>query len=287
MHILINKVKFLIACLLSTLKFYSYANLLPRSKEQCTDENSNYIISLTSYHKRFSTLYLTLESLLHQSNRPKAIYVWLSSDDITKFGGKPKYLTRYEVRGVRVIILDENIRSYKKLSYIESILEDSMIEYVITADDDIMYPNYWTMKLLETSKLHNAVSCYRGHYLKYDGVNFNYTKNINIHFSDNSPSWKLMPTGCSGVCYPRSSISEFVSDKRFLELAFDADDIWYKGMSILNGFQSVRVEKINKHFPLIITSLNDTLYSKNVHESENEDKLIKTYSALKLLDYFK
>ncbi|MDF3798604.1 hypothetical protein P3S15_26350, partial [Enterobacter hormaechei] len=99
--------------------------------------------------------------------------------------------------------------------------------------------------------------------------------------------FRLLPTGCSGICYPRNSISSLVSDKRFIKYANDADDIWFKGMTLLQGFKSVRVNEDNKHFPLILSSMSDTLYSKNVNKSENEQKLILTFTELKLLDVFK
>ncbi|ENA0610430.1 hypothetical protein ABFP30_002152 [Enterobacter bugandensis] len=287
MHSLIKKIKFFLECLYATLKFYILAKF--RSKKFCNSvsEDSNYIISLTSYHKRFDTLYLTLESLLRQSHKPKAIYLWLSSDDIKKYKSTPFYLEDCKKRGVVINILNENLKSYKKLCYIENVLRDAKIDFVLTADDDIMYPSNWAKKLISVSELHKAVSCFRGHFLKYNGKTFDYNNSINDHSLSDEPSFRLLPTGCSGICYPRNSISNLVSDKRFIKYANDADDIWFKGMTLLQGFKSVRVNEVNKHFPLILSSMSDTLYSKNVNKSENEQKLILTFTELKLLDVFK
>lgn len=284
---LIKKINFLLSCLFSTVRFYLSAKLRSKKKLDCVDDESNYIVSLTSYSKRFSTLYLTLESLLSQSLKPKSIYLWLSTEDIEKFGGKPNYLDEYEKRGVIVRVYNENLKSYKKLYYIESVLNDASIDYVLTADDDIMYPASWAKDLLNASELHNAVSCFRGHFLRYNGINFDYNNSIVNQYISNQPSFRLLPTGCSGICYPKKSIGKIVSDKRFIIYANDADDIWFKGMTLSEGFKTVRVNKENKHFPLILSSLGDTLYSRNVNRSENEQKLIQTFTELNLMVFFK
>jgi hypothetical protein len=233
------------------------------------------------------TLHLVLESLFRQELKPKHIFLWLSKEDIDRYGTIPEKIIRWKDRGLKIIIKNENIRSYKKLSYISEVLAGELsVKYIITADDDILYPPSWSFQLINKSERHQAVSCFRGHDLFYNGKDFNYNKSIGKNYSGDTPSFNLLPTGCSGICYPRDSISDIVSDKIFMVHAPDADDIWYKAMSIQNGYKSVRVNKENLHFPIILSSLNDSLYSKNVNENENEKKLLDTFSYFGLLPYF-
>ncbi|MFI3384326.1 hypothetical protein V5G93_23975, partial [Escherichia albertii] len=216
------------------------------------------------------------------------IYLWLSQEDIDKYGGLPDSVFKYVNAGLTVKILKENIRSYKKLSYIENVLnEHKNIKFIITADDDIMYPRHWAQGLIQTTKQHGSVSCYRGHNLKFTEGGYNYNQSINRKRFSIEPSFDLLPTGCSGICYLRQSINKLVNDRRFLSFAYDADDIWYKAMTLSAGFKCVRVEPRNIHFPLIITCLSSALYSKNVWQNENDKKLIDTFSLLNVEDFFK
>jgi hypothetical protein len=94
------------------------------------------IVSLTTYHKRLSTVNLTIETLMHQSVKPNAIILWISSHDLQ--GNKlPQKLLRLQRRGLRIEIVSENINSYKKLIY-------ALGQYkacdIITCDDDVFYP---------------------------------------------------------------------------------------------------------------------------------------------------
>ncbi|QHZ87661.1 hypothetical protein [Proteus mirabilis] len=73
---------------------------------------------------------------------------------------------------------------------------------------------------------------------------------MNNNTSLNNPSWSLLPTGCSGVCYPINSLSDFLMDYKFLELSPNGDDIWFKAVTLSNGFKSCRIEKDNIHFHL-------------------------------------
>ncbi|EHR0063056.1 hypothetical protein P3426_000211 [Escherichia coli] len=288
MTIIFNKIIFLLKCLFSTIKLHLRAIFCRLNRNQCVSQNSEYIITLTSYHERFNTLYLTLESLFNQSVKPSNIYLWISQEDIDKYGGLPDSLPRYINAGLTVKILKENIRSYKKLSYIEDVLKKhNNIKFIITADDDIMYPRRWAQALIQTTKKHGSVSCYRGHNLTYAEGSYNYNQSINQNKFSVEPSFDLLPTGCSGICYLRESINKLVNDRRFLNFAYDADDIWYKAMTLSAGFKCVRVEPRNIHFPLIITCLSNALYSKNVWQNENDKKLIETFSLLNVEDFFK
>ncbi|MHA0914287.1 hypothetical protein ACR9H8_05925 [Kosakonia cowanii] len=286
MNITINKIILLFSSLIQSGKFFYYS-YFAFSKEQGCNPASNYIITLTTYNKRIDTLHLVLESLFRQKSKPRAIYLWLSKDDIKNHGSIPVKITRWISKGLKIVIKDENIRSYKKLSYIREVLQEiPSVKYIITADDDILYPPSWSIKLIKKSEKHQAVSCFRGHDLFYNGVSFNYNDSIGKISSGDLPSFDLLPTGCSGVCYPVDSINQVVSDYTFLTYAPDADDIWYKAMSLLNGYKCVRVEKKNVHFPIILSSLKDSLYSKNVYANENEKKLLDTFGYFNLLPYF-
>lgn len=281
-----KKVLFLFKCIYSHI-YYRALNYFGGSYIGCY-EDSNYIISLTSYYKRFDDLYLVVESLLRQSLKPKCVIVFLSKEDIDLYGGLPKNIEKMQTRGVNIEICEGNYKSYKKLSYIiPFIRNDNDLEYVITADDDIFYPSKWSIQLMNKS-LGKVVSCFRGHDLVRNEYGFDYNISMKSNISGNTPSFKLLPTGCSGICYPVDSIyDDMIANFDLIEkLSPDADDIWYKGVTLSRKYKCSRVLKKNVHFPLVISSLKDSLYSDNVFNNKNSKKIDDVFDFFKLNDFF-
>lgn len=281
MNITLGKVKLLCQSLVSQV-YFSFA----REKSKTTDD-SHYIISLTSYSKRFKNLHLTIESLLQQSLPPKNIYLWLSTDDINKNRGIPKKISALQNRGLTIKIKKDNIRSYKKLSYISEVLSHD-VKHILTADDDIMYPRTWAEQLIHKSVENDCISCFRGHNFVIENNIYDYKKAIKNNTSFDIPSFNLIPTGCSGIAYPKESISKLVSEfSLFNTLAPDTDDIWYKMMTLERKFKCCRVNKKNIHFPIILHSLGDSLFSRNVYDNHNEINLEKCITYFHFKHYFK
>lgn len=244
-----------------------------------TNENSNFIISLTSYHKRLNYLHYVIYTLLKQKLKPKKIHLYLSNEDIKKAGGIPKSLLKYCSYGLEIIVKDENVKSYKKLIYAYyDIKKYDDINFIITADDDIFYPKYWSLKLLDKSIKDNVVSCFRGHNLQLvDGL-CDYNLSMKINSSNSTPSYNLLPTGCSGVAYPVNSLNENLLDYNFLKYSPDGDDIWFKAVTLSQKYKSARVMDKNIHFPILIQSLGHGLYSSNVMKSQNNIKITDTFN---------
>jgi hypothetical protein len=72
------------------------------------------IVSLTTYSRRLHLVHRTVESLVAQSSRPDALIVWIWSGDLPN-GELPRPLARLQKLGVTVRVVDEDLRSYKKL----------------------------------------------------------------------------------------------------------------------------------------------------------------------------
>lgn len=285
---MINKIIILLKSIYSHI-FFFFINIFLSSKYSCCN-NSKYIISITTYHKRLKTLHLVLESLLRQKSPPNKILLWISTEDIKACGRIPTKIEKLKSKGVVVLILNENNKSYKKLSYIYSYASEYLkhsITHIITADDDIFYPFTWAKGLLDKSISDKAVSCYRGHDLVMINNEYDYNISMKKNISKNSASNFLLPTGCSGICYPIASLSmEIENSYQYLKLAPNADDIWYKAVTLSNGFKSTRVLPENIHFPVVLSSLKDGLYHNNVLKHENNNKIKNTFNYFNINHYF-
>lgn len=246
------------------------------------------VISLTSYYKRFSTLYLTLESLFQQKTKYSfQVSLVISQEDISLYGGLPKNIEKYIERGLNLIIVEENLKSYKKAFYTLELNEP-----LITVDDDVYYPEWWLDNLLNQVEFYpDTVLAYRGHYILSDNDGFKKYEswlNESDNFYLDKGSYSFLPTGTSGVYYPAGALNGLNESKEyFLKLCPTTDDLWFKYLTTINGFKSKRIQRKNIHFIIlgsdkglcdinILGGGNDTQFNNLLDFSNEFYCLIKT-----------
>lgn len=239
------------------------------SKEVAGD--AAILISLTSYYKRFDIVYLVIESLFQQNYQGKYEIIFsISREDIDKFGGMPKNIENLIRRGLKVKIFNENIKSYKKAFYVA---DQNDTKSIITVDDDVYYPSWWLQVMMKSAVDNpNVVMAYRGHYIVNENNSImNYVDWINNsdRLFDNQALYSFMPTGTSGVYYPVGALNGLAASKeQFLELCPHADDLWFKYITVMNGFKAKRILERNIHF--MILKDGDSLMAINVDGGGND-----------------
>ena len=241
------------------------------------------IISLTTYPKRFSVVYLTIESLLNQTLKPDKIILWLSKEDL-KDRNIPFEILKLKDRGVTINLVDENLKSYKKLIYS---LEDFFDYKIVTCDDDVIYPQYFIAKLYaKYQEYPSSVIAYRCSFIQ---------KNAEKHLAPyiswkaltcSAPSYNLFPTGVGGILYPPNILNKKVFDKKlFLRLSPSGDDIWFKAMALLNNRKTVMVYEKSIEFPVIKGSQDEALWHLNVTMNKNDEQLKNVFDYFDLYKY--
>jgi len=249
-------------------------------------ENSNrekkITVSLTSYGGRIDDVYLVIESLGLQTVKADRIVLWLSKDEFSP-ETIPIMLKRMEKRGL-VIGYCEDLRSYKKI--IPS-LGKYPNDLIITADDDILYPEYMIEKLYkEYLKEPNIIHCHRGHrilfnekgdlkpYRKWERDSFVLEKSLLI-----------FPTSGGGVLYyPGCFPEEVANSELFMELCPTADDIWLKVMTLNKGIKCKIINSSRKWSDdnIDITVSNDIgLYGINKYQNDEQMKNVFEYFKIK------
>ena len=122
-----------------------------------------YIVSLTSYGKRLTgTAPYAIATILNQTIRPDKVILWVAREDKGKLPSIMRKLTR---KGLEIRFC-EDLKSYKKLI---PVLENFPDDYIITADDDVYYPQNWLEQLIiEHKKYPKKIICHRAHGIKVD-----------------------------------------------------------------------------------------------------------------------
>lgn len=197
------------------------------------------IISLTTYGERFYHVYITIESLMQQTVKANRIILWL--DYSFKEKDIPLSLQAQMKRGLEIRYC-KDLGSYKKLI---PTLKEFPESIIITVDDDVIY-NIRTIEKLVTAYNHNPqfIYCNRMHRIKCDDSHKvlpyrQWEKGV----MDTKESIFNFPVGIGGILYPPHCFNnEIFNEEFFLKNCPNGDDIWFKAMALLNGFQSKRAE---------------------------------------------
>jgi hypothetical protein len=238
-------------------------------RRQCSET----IVSLTSYPARIGKVHLVIISMLSQNVKPRAIILWLSSDQFPQgTRGLPRLLRRLVGHGgFRIEWLEGDIGSYKKLL---PALEHYPDSNVITIDDDAIYPRNLVKQLEAISK-------------RFPGVLVG-TRGKAMTFSENTvdkylswppprggvPSKNVFLTGVGGILYPPHSLNDMVLDASLaLKLCPSADDVWFKVMSVLAGASSVVTSDSPADYWTIPGTQSNSLTEANVLTGRNDEQM--------------
>lgn len=252
------------------------------------DENSDIIISLTSYPKRMYDIHYTIYSLLNQTIKPKKIILWLSQEQFpnreSDLGENILNLRKF---GLTIKFIEGDIKSYKKLI---PALKEYPENIIITVDDDIYYENDCIEKLYNTyletgSKYITANRC---HLIKLQNNQISRYKNWEKNINREEASYLNFFTGAGAVLYPPNSLhNDILKEELFTTLAPNADDIWFWAMGVLKDTK-IKIPQ-NSYKKLIYTNpirelgLNDdgTLFTTNKTDNDTQmQNILKIYPQI-------
>lgn len=275
-----EKFKMVISSIWLTAKFFFLAAF---SKTEIKSTSEFFLVSLTSYGKRGNWVFLTIESILQQKiNKPISVVLWMYKEDkFSRFANF--FISRQIKRGLQIKWLDEDYRSYKKLSYVLSL--NGGFEYIITADDDVIYPSLWLAGFDNAiSKAPHNIYCYRGRAIIFESEHSIHSYNTWPLANDkNIKRNNLIPTGVSGVCYPIKALNDKLTDfASITSLCPYADDVWFKMITTSKGYHSKLISSESIHFTPVLTAFGKGLEKVNVVNDLNTTQFSNSLTYFKL-----
>lgn len=276
--------------LLSRLRFYSLLRLIVRVSgnliipvyflltaknkkgTEAVKNDEEIIVSLTSFPARINRLWIVVESLLRQTHKPTRIILWLSAQQFPSLDSLPAKLLKQQARGLEIRIEDEDIRSHKKYYYV---VREYPSTFLVTADDDIIYPGFLLRKLVELHRAHpDNICCHRAKWMGRDEGRelASYNKWSEIKYSA-GPSFNIFQTSGGGTLFPPGMLdSEVTNAGVFLQYCKHADDVWLNCMSLLKGTRTVKSDYYSACFPVLYSN-NVSLSQMNVENNENDRQI--------------
>ncbi len=238
--------------------------------------DSDVVVSLTTYPARIKTVWCTVASLLNQTYKPFKVLLYLSKEQFPEgIESLPKNLTRLQNRGLEIVFVEGDLKPHKKYYYALKEYTDYM---VITADDDIFYPeNHIEFFVKASHRFPDAVICTRSHMVTMEDAESRRFAPYNSWDEQltSEPNYVTMPVGCNGALYKRRFFDDELFDKdKIMELSLYTDDLWLKIMELKNGTKAFNcaVE------PLIyfdnIFNKNTGLWHTNASETENRNDVV-------------
>jgi hypothetical protein len=226
------------------------------------------IVSLTTYPKRISDVVYTIYSLLNQKTKPDMLILWLSEEEFpNRENDLPEILTNFLKYGL-TIKWCENLTSFKKLIPMYETFPDSII---VTADDDLFYPNTWLEKLYNHHMIHpKDIITHRSRKIKFKESDIDDYLNWSISRDEEDASYLNFFTTGGGVLFPPHTLSDKINRKDlFNHLCPTNDDMWFWAMAVLNDTK-IRVVKDNIWEITYISPERDILFHKDTLWSYNE-----------------
>lgn len=265
------------AHLRSRLLSTSLANRFDRSP--VTDPKGP-VVSLTTYGKRLKTVHLTIESIARGRVRPSRLILWLDAASLSN--QLPAGIGRLQARGLEVRSC-KDVGPYKKFyPYVESL--GSFDRPLVTADDDVLYPEDWLMLLVEgLERFPDVVNCHRAHVIALDEDGFTSYERWKMAEST-EPSFRNFATGVGGVIYPPHFLSVLKqAGTGFLDCCRRSDDIWLHAQALRAGYKVRQVRREQFRVLEIPGSQSNGLFHQNVAYGGNDMQLVATYRASDIL----
>lgn len=246
------------------------------------DEESKIIVSLTTYPARIDSVWITIASLLEQTMKPCKIILWLAEDEFSRHE-IPKSLERQKKRGLEIRFCDD-LKPHKKYYYT---MQEYPEHYIITADDDVFYPeNHVELLWMGYKKHPNAIICHWSHQIPIDRKGGFKLYNEWAIYKGDTPLYGTLAVGCNGVLYPPGSLpKETFAKEKIFEHSLYADDLWLKCMEILNGWKTINCNAVPLIYFSVLSTKKSGLWKINTGEASNNDitwnKLMKLYPEVK------
>lgn len=253
----IDKINFLLTAGINKEKVLSDIELFKESGIINSPRKPRIIVSLTSYPERMYDLKFCLYSLMNQTLKPDKIILWLSEEEFkNKENDIPSSVLNFKKHGLTIEWCKDNIKSYKKLVPAMSKYPKDII---ISADDDLYYPENWLETLYNSYlKYPECINCHRAHKISLNSKNYPQPYEFwEKCIDDETFSFLNFGTTGGGILFPPQSLhKDALNQELFMNLAPDADDIWFWAMSVLN----------NKKIHIIKNPINQITYTNPARE---------------------
>lgn len=229
---------------------------------------ADVVLSITSIPERIELFMGALGWLERQRARPRVAVIWLGEEAFPE-ERRRELAARFPLPDGVEIRYRPDLGPQTKLLYA---LREFPGSAVVTADDDIVYPEFWLEELYRSYQAApQHIHCWRAHrmVLTADGRLAPYDEWEWLAPGMQGPSMLLFPTGTCGTLYPPGALADEVFNLEAMRrLCPTNDDTWFKAMALLKGTAVQKVRPESLEFPHIPGSEIRMLWTVNVGRND-------------------
>lgn len=245
------------------LRYKLFRVLLP---EPLKDE-SEVVISMTSFPARIKNIWMVIDTLMRQQLRPAQIYLCLCEEEFPD-RKLPQSLAPYLERGLTVLWVNgPNLRPHNKYQTVFLKERNDRKRLVVTVDDDLFYaPDMLSRLMALHSRYPDAVCCNHARRIKDSSPYAEWP----FVLESEGPTPSLLALGYAGVLYPPNVYDRdcFYEKEKLMKLALWADDLWLRFCESQEGI-GVAVGPYFALPPEVPFSQRVSLASQNVRLGRN------------------
>jgi hypothetical protein len=240
--------------------------------ETCAKSEGRIIVSLTTFPARIGRIWLVIETILRQTQKPDKIILWLSKEQFPSFDLLPKRLMKQRDRGLEIRLMDGDIRPHKKYYYT---LKEFPNDYMLTVDDDTFYRSTMIEDLSNYSHRYpgSVISQYSRKMQWIEDKIASYTLWPLIK-EETSPNLLSFFGSGGGTLFPPFAMDPDVLNLNLLmSLTPISDDIWLNAMCRLKKTKSTKTSYFTNQLPVLYLH-NETLDFINNGMKQNDIQLL-------------
>lgn len=246
-------------------------------------KSPNIIVSLTSFPERMYDIHHVIYSLLTQSFKPTSVVLWLAKSQFPhKEKDIPQKVLSLKENGLEIKWTDD-LRSFKKLL---PSLKTYPSDIIVTADDDIFYPQNWLKELYDGHlKYPNDIISQRSRRITLNQDNtFKKYSEWELCLGEYGSSYLNFATNGAGSLIPPNSYDDRIFDYNLAKkLCSSTDDVWFWAMGVLNNTKTYVVKNNMPWLTYVnpareFNILNEkTLWSTN-SQGKNDENIKKIFN---------
>jgi hypothetical protein len=252
--------------------------LANRYRRSLVIDISGPVVSLTTFGNRADRAYLAIESIAAGLLKPSRLILWI--DEPTLLNNPPETLQRLRRRGLEILECYDYGPHKKYYPYVQS--QQIFDRSLVTADDDVLYPNYWLKTLVAASEQYpDSINCYIAHVMSLDkGTIRNYRQ---WKPCDSTRTDALnVAIGMGGAIYPAPFLIVLKqAGSHFESCCPRGDDLWLHAQALRSGYTTRQIFSKLPYlsFQTIPGMGNAALSHENVTHGHGNDIQIKaTYT---------
>ncbi len=234
----------------------------------CSKNEGGIIVSFTTIPARINRIWIMIESILRQTQKPDRLILWLSNEQFPCIDVLPKILLDQTSRGLEIRFMSGDIRSHKKYYYA---LKEFCNYYLLTVDDDIIYRS--TM----ISDMYNYSRHFPGSVISQYCMKMIWNEEEIESFSlwpiiveETTPNLFSFFGSGGGTLFPPFSMDpDVLNEDLFMNLTPLADDVWLNAMCRLNMTNIVKTKYFSNFLPILYRH-NSKLESVNCGMRQND-----------------